>query len=206
MNPLAAVLNTFNRVELVCYWRDGRTVQKLGEAVLLDPFPGIKVDLDKTMYGAFPLELAYNVTHENEPSERAYSTLVLGLEGLASWSGDIKTHAAWQVVQLLSVAGFEPTVERCVECGKPIVSPAGFAYRGGVTCAGCRADQKLSPRVYESLSELVHARHACPSVEAGGEVFRLLCGYAARQVDAEFRSLRVIHEMLGRTGLSHTIP
>ncbi|HNT88720.1 MAG TPA: DNA repair protein RecO, partial [Candidatus Hydrogenedentes bacterium] len=51
--PYAAALDTFNRVELVYYWKDGRNVQTLGEAALLDAYPGIKGDLEKSVYAAF---------------------------------------------------------------------------------------------------------------------------------------------------------
>ena len=74
-SPMAAVLDTFNRVDMVYYRRQGRQVQTLAEAALLDGFPGLKGDLDRSLFAAIPLEIAFRVAHENEPSEALYAAL-----------------------------------------------------------------------------------------------------------------------------------
>lgn len=101
-------LDTLNHIEAVYYWKDGREVQQLGEASILDSYRGIKADLEKSAYSSFPLEVAYRVAHENEPSQELFSALVRGLESLERWERSAQAHACWQVVQLLITAGFEP--------------------------------------------------------------------------------------------------
>src|SRR5690606_17321491 len=66
-SELAALLDTFNRVELVYYWKDSRSVQRLGEASLLSAYAAVKRDLDKQAYAGVGLEFVYKVAHENEP-------------------------------------------------------------------------------------------------------------------------------------------
>ncbi|MEA3365547.1 MAG: DNA repair protein RecO, partial [Candidatus Hydrogenedentes bacterium] len=112
-SSLSGVLDTFNRLEVVYYWKDGRSVQKLGEVSILDTYPAIKANLEKSVYAAFPLEMAYKAAQENEPSEELYSVLVRGLKAMAGWSGEARTHAAWQAVHLLAVAGFEMALVPC---------------------------------------------------------------------------------------------
>ena len=68
-------MDTFNRLELVYYWKEGRSVQKLAEATLLDGFSSLKSDLDKALYAAFPLEVAYRAAQEDEPSHELYAAL-----------------------------------------------------------------------------------------------------------------------------------
>ena len=92
-SSLSGVLDTFNRLEIVYYWKDGRSVQRLAEASVLDTYPLIKADLDKLVCASFPLEIAYKAAQENEPSEALYSTLVSGLVSMAQWAGDGRTHA-----------------------------------------------------------------------------------------------------------------
>lgn len=196
--PYAAALDTFNRVELVYYWKDGRNVHTLGEAALLDAYPGIKGDLEKSVYAAFALELAGKVAHENEPSQGLYAALVSGLENMAAWTGDARTHVSWQVLRLLREAGFEPALGRCIRTGADVSETPGFSYDGGVVAPGQQADRRLSAGAYAALRALNTARDACPRVPTPPETFALLRLYAARQLDTEFRSARVIEEMFGK--------
>lgn len=189
-------LDTLNRLELVYYWKDGRNVQKLGEAALLDGYGGIKGNLDKALHAAFPLELVYKVAHENEPSQGLFATLVRGLEGLAAWTGDVPAHACWEVLHLLNVAGFGPSLETCVECGRPVEGAAGFSLSGGVTCGGCRRDLRPAPEDLEALRAMAGRQDACPPVRASGRLLDLLRKYASSQLDTDFRSVRVIEQTL----------
>jgi len=194
-SPLAATLDTFNRIEIVYYWKDGRAVQNLGEAALLDGFGGIKADLDKATFAALPLELVYRVAHENEPSFETYAAFVHGLESLTRWDGDARAHMLWQVLQLLSVAGFEPTLDTCVACGCDVETPHGFAYEGGATCGSCRPDVRLTPEQAADLRALARSRDACPAIANAAALYPLVHRYAARQIEADLRSVRVIDQM-----------
>ncbi|MGI6460163.1 MAG: DNA repair protein RecO [Candidatus Hydrogenedentales bacterium] len=72
-SSLSGVLDLFNRLEIVYYWKDGRSVQRLAEASVLETYPAIKADLERSVCAAFPLEIAYKAAQENEPSEAAVS-------------------------------------------------------------------------------------------------------------------------------------
>jgi DNA repair protein RecO (recombination protein O) len=195
-SPLTAVLDTLNRVEIIYYWKGGRGVQPLGEAALLDGFGDIKRNLKKNAFAAFPLEIALLVAHENEPSQPLYATLIRGMTGLAAWTGDVRAHACWQVVQLLTAAGFEPGLDACVECGARVAGVPGFSYSGGVTCPACRADQRLLSEEYAWLRALMRERDRCPPMNSLNGVYRLVREYARRQLEADLRSVRVIDEIV----------
>lgn len=199
-SPLAPALDTFNRVELVYYWKDGRDVHPLAEAALLDGFDGIKSQLEKVAYASFPLELAYKVARENEPSQRLYAMLVRGFETLAHWRGDVRTQACWHVVHLLAAAGFEPAVDQCAQCGADASEARGFSFAGGVTCPACRGDRRLEPDDLAALRALKRSANSCPEHPVSREVFHMLRQYAVRQLESEFRSIRVIDQMFGAAG------
>jgi hypothetical protein len=188
---MPAMLDTFNRLEIVYYWKESRSVQKLGEASLLDGFRGIKHDLEKSAFAAFPLELAYKASQENAPSEGLFETLVHGQASMAAWAGDARWHAAWQALHLLADAGFAPVLD----CDGP---PAGFDFSEGVVDAGRRHDRRLPPGAHDALRALADAPDACPEAMPGAlAAFGLLAGFAAHQFESEFRSLRVIGQMFG---------
>ena len=196
-SPLSAVLDTMNRVELVYYWKEGRGVQVAGEVALLDGFGLIKGHLEKAAFASFALEVAGKVAHENEPSRALYATLARGLAGLAAWTGDVRAHVCWQVVQLLSVAGYEPALDVCVVCGNAISETPGFSYAGGTTCGACPADRRLTSEDYACLRALIENREGCPSLRQVGGVYGLLRHYAARQLETDLSSVRVLDEMFG---------
>jgi DNA repair protein RecO (recombination protein O) len=194
-STLAPILDTFNRVELVYYWKDGRSVQNLGEASLLDGFGSVKRDLEKSVYAAFPLELALHVAHEDEPSQVLYHVLVHGMEHLGGWHGDVRAHACWQVMRLLSAAGFAPSLDACGLCGSPLSDPTAFVYAGGAACRACRSDRRMSTEEWLALRALAASPETCPVIPCSGTVYTLLRHYAAHQIEADFRSARVIEEM-----------
>jgi len=200
-SPMAAVLGTLNRVELMYYWKDGRAVQTLAEAALLDGFGEIKKDLAKSAFAAFPLEIASKVAHENEPSEELYAALVRGMKALGPWPGEARTHACWQALWLLCAAGFEPSLDTCCVCGKVTPDTPGFSYDGGIACLICRPDRQLTADEWKVLRKMTADRDRCPQVEQLGAVYDALHRYAARQLETDLRSIRVIEEMLGAAWL-----
>jgi DNA repair protein RecO (recombination protein O) len=189
-SPFAGVLDTFNELEIVYYWRDSRTVQRLAETTLLDGFPGLKRDLDKTLLAAFPLEIAYKAAQENEPSAELYACLVNGLRAMARWTGPPHLHAAWQVLRLLAAAGYEPELEVRGAAGR-----AAFSNAQGVTSASGPGVRSITSDELAALQALGRARGTCPVLEQFGRVFELLRGFAAHQLETEFRSLRVLDQM-----------
>jgi len=196
-SALAPVLDTLNRVELGYYWKENRAVQTLSDATLLDGFSGIKSNLEKAVHAAFPLEVAYKTARDNEPSHELYAALVRGLEGFARFEGDVKAYTCWHVLRLLTAAGFAPAIDMCAKCGAPVGQRPGFVYDGGTTCGACRGDVRLSPRDYDVLRALLENSQSCPEATDVSAVFAVLHRYASRQLDTQFRSLRVIEEMVG---------
>lgn len=194
-SPLAAVLDTYNRLELVYFWKEGRQIQNLSEASLLDNYSGIKQDLARNVFAGFVLEITSKIAHDNEPSEELYASLVQGMTALTQWPGDAQAHACWQTFRLLSSAGFEPELNLCVSCGEPVSGPAGFSLSGGVTCRQCRSDRRLTAPVYEGLQALSASPEACPALETPKELFAVLRAYAAHQLDTDFRSVRVLDQL-----------
>lgn len=194
-SPLAAALDNLNRVEAVMLWKDGRDIQTLAEVSLLDRFPAIRADVERSSWAAFPVELAGKVAHENEPSEALYAALRLGLESWAVWRGSARAQACWIVARLLHAAGFSPELAVCASCGAALGGACGFALEAGAVCGACRGERRVTAAGLEVLRALFAAPLACPVAATGPEVFQILRAYAARQVDADFRSARVLQDM-----------
>jgi len=196
-SALSPILDTFNQVELVYYWKEGRAIHTLGEASLLHGFPGIKRDLERSCFGALPLELASRTAHDNEPSEAFYDALLQGLKGLEGWKDSARFHCAWQVARLLAAAGFAPELAHCVHCGGEIGHNPGFDMDSGGVCGQCPSERRYGPGAYAALADLFEAADRCPPVAHEATVFRMVRAYMIRQTETDYRSLRVLHDMFG---------
>lgn len=199
-SPWAAALDTFNRIEVVYQWKDGRGVQTLTDVSMLDAFPAMKRDLDRNACAAFPLEVAYKVAHENEPSADLYAALIAGLDGMNRGDAPPLAQSAWMVLRLLQAAGFGPTLDHCVRCGGTLPANPAFAWEGGLCCAACGGDRRLTPPALAALRTMAVATERCPETAAYDEVFSLMRQFAARQLETDFRSLRVLDQLVGRDG------
>lgn len=194
-SKFAALLDTLNRVELVYYWKSGRGVHTLAEAALLDGYGRIKRDLDKSLYAAFPAEIAYKAAHEDAPAEALYAILSNGLCGLQDWTGDAATHACWIAWRMLQAAGFEPELDRCVVTGDALPDAPGFALSGGATKRPERAEYRLRPEEFAALKALVWGQ-VCPAIPLPSKLFDIAAAYAAHHLESDFRSVRVIRAAL----------
>ena len=191
----AALLDTFHRLEIVYSWKASRGVQQLTDCTMLNAYTNIREDLEKSMCAAIPLEIASFVAHENEPSENLYHALIAGLEGLDTWTHNIRAHCAWFTLRLLTAAGFAPAVDTCCNCGSLVSDTPGFAYAGGVTCTQCASDYRLSAPTYAALIAYSNAPDTCPTHPEEHDLFDILPRFAATQLDRTLKSVRVLDQM-----------
>lgn len=194
-SKFAGLLDTFNRLEIVYAWKGGRGVQTLTDADLLSGYGPIKRDLDKCLYAAFPLEMAYKAAHEDAPSHELFACLADGLDALAGWTGDAGMHACWTAMRLLGIAGYEPELSRCVLTGEALPESPGFVYRGGTTRRTSGVDARLSPSMVATLRALANGE-ACPTGSLDRALFDIIAAYATHHFESDFRSARVIRASL----------
>lgn len=196
-SALAHPLGAFNLVEAVYGWKEGREVHPLFEVSLVDSFAGIRAHPEKPFFAALPVEMAYKAAQENEPGGELYDALVAGLLGLAAWTGDVRTHAAWQLWRLIRAAGFEPELEQCLESGEALAGTVGFSFAGGVVGRGRVSDIRLTHAQLEVMAAMLDAAAECPVEWADALLFRAAWQYARAQLETDFRSARVLHDMFG---------
>lgn len=193
-SQLAGLLDTFNRIEVMYLWKESRSIQQMTDGTLLDRYAGIKESLDKSMYGAFLVEMMYRIAHDNEPSQDLYDVYVDGMNRLSAWAGDVCIHACWQIVRVLEVAGYSPTLDACCLCGSVLEDHAGFSYDGGATCSECVSDINIDRGTFRTLCAIGKGS-SCPRLKGGDKTFQLLRHFTARQLECDFRSARVIEQM-----------
>ncbi len=159
----------------------------VNEASLIEPFTGLRSDIQAFALGSYFSECLEAFSMEDEPDAEL---LQLGLNSLYALSrrlADIRLIKAAFEFRLMSIAGYRPDINACSECGKTEPEkPVLLLESGALCCRDCRrgsgADwEKLDE---ESLRALRHIINAPPkkllSLSLAGNSLDLLSAAAER--------------------------
>lgn len=107
-SPVAAALDTFNRVDMTFTWKESRQVQNLVETSVISSYGTIKSDIRRSAAAAFVLDVALHASWENHPAPELYDALVKGLDAFTDCDAEPRVAAAEGVYALLEAAGIAP--------------------------------------------------------------------------------------------------
>jgi DNA repair protein RecO (recombination protein O) len=113
----------------------GRNIDIVTQAELVDAYPSLREDLVRTTYAAYAAELLDKLTAEADRDLRKYNLLSDALGWFAE-SDNLLLAARFYELRLLSLAGYQPQLFRCVSGGEPIEEQDQFysAELGGLLC------------------------------------------------------------------------
>jgi DNA repair protein RecO (recombination protein O) len=159
-SPLDSVLQTAQLVDLQLQVKEGRELQLLKEADLVDDWRGLRRDYARLLGATGVCELLERTQLPDQPDEPLFETAqaVIGvLAGDCPWP---LNPVYWFLFYMLAHSGFGLDFEHCGACGR---ETAGFAgqdgaaldRRGGLfTCPDCRPGSEvldLPPRLLRVL-------------------------------------------------------
>ena len=138
----AGILELFSILELVASSSRGKGLPVLQEAVLKEPFSGIRADFKKTAYASYWAELIYNWMEDKYKQDALYSLFEHVLSELDSGQ---TTEAALNILfqmRFLSLSGHQPHLTACSLCHKELenIQQAKIILdlqRGGILCGNC---------------------------------------------------------------------
>ena len=145
---------TINRI--VFYDTNHSQLHLITQCELLASLPELQRDLETARDAAFCIELADAIVPLEEPHPATYQLVRETLERLALGLGpreQIRTHF---IVRLLRLAGFQPQLDHCTGCNRPIEAQGFWSARqGGLLCAAClHEDPKAEPATPMMLDAL----------------------------------------------------
>ena len=128
-------LETFCHVDLVLY--EGRDLDTITQASLIEPFHVLRTDLDKVVTAAAMVEVADTVSGEHEPELRLFLLLQRGLRTLDSGPvhPDLLTSF---LLKAAAAIGMAPALQECAGCGRTDDLALFSFAAGGVLCDRCR--------------------------------------------------------------------
>jgi len=116
---------------------EGRNLDTITQAEVLDVFAGIKGDLSRLGKASTLLEVCDQVSQEGEPNLRLLQMLVGALRALEARDAPALVPAFF--LKLLAAEGTEPMLEACCACGATDRLVAFDQNQGGTLCSDHRA-------------------------------------------------------------------
>jgi DNA repair protein RecO (recombination protein O) len=174
---------------------EGRDLDIVTQAETIDRFRMLRNDLDRFARASAMLETADQLAQEGEVNPRLYQMLVGALRTLdASDSPLVVPSFFWKV---LSLEGYRPEVEACVQCGDDDVPLVAFDLEsGGLLCRTCRRGQSVSPEAVELLQMILGGRLNDALAQAASpathEVDHLATRAVEHHIERRLRSVTVL--------------
>jgi DNA repair protein RecO (recombination protein O) len=163
---LDPVLQTGQLVELQLSVREGRDLQILKDADLLDGFPGLRRDYARLLPGLLVAEALERTQLPEQPDAHLFDAAVHVLGLAAGPCPQPANLVYWFLLFLLSHSGYALDLEACSACGRPWEEfrhrpGAGLEAREGrARCPDCRpggAETGLPPALWRVLRFLLHS-------------------------------------------------
>jgi DNA repair protein RecO (recombination protein O) len=138
LSRLGPHLEYFTRCRLML--AKGRELDVVTGAETLDPYLGLRSDLDAFGHASHLVEAVDRLTHDRQENEAVYDLLANSLRLLADGVDPFAVSRHYELA-LLTLLGFKPELYRCVSCHEELTAVANsFSSRlGGALCPRCRA-------------------------------------------------------------------
>lgn len=116
-------------------------------------FGSFMENIDLFTWGSFLLEFTDALLPQETPNEELYALLVDTLSALDSGKSAMPLVLGFQL-DALSISGYGPSLEACVDCGDDVVGDSYFSItRGGAVCANCTQKKNSSLLSKEFLQD-----------------------------------------------------
>ena len=128
--------------------RDENSLAIIENCDVINHYPQIRADLGRTMTASYMVELVDRFTAEGKRSAGIFH-LLEGFLGLLEGGHGLEETTRFFELHLLKLSGYEPMLERCIICNKPLDETGATLFdaaRGGIRCSLCgRGDQGCIP-------------------------------------------------------------
>jgi len=192
-----ARLDGFTHVDLMLYKGRSDLDTVTGADIIQRP-RRLREDYPSFCAASAMAEAVDRTTPERERNVRLFLLLKSGLQSLEDGADDPVLMAYAFLAKLASIAGLQPTLGICVECGsKPL---AAFSYdKGGAVCGSCVAlgDPKVSGELLDAWSSLLEQEWEQLRVRTLDKVVKrdlgaILPGFVQWHTESKFRAFAML--------------
>lgn len=125
----------------------GRDLDIVTQAEMVEGYPALREDLVRTTYASYAVELLDRFAADEDKDVRKYNLLADALSWFAETDNPLLAGRFYEL-RLLSLAGFQPQLFHCVQCGDPVEEQDQWfsAELGGILCPNChQTDRRARP-------------------------------------------------------------
>ncbi len=157
-----SALEPLSYIRLWIYDREGRDLQRVSSAEVLESFFEMQKDYRIQVAAQYLSEVTEHFLPERELNERAFRLLLVVLRALKRF-GEVNRPLLFFDYWLLRLSGFLPDLGRCARCQRPFENQAGFydPISGELFCSDCRPGgcaEQVSSQALALIKEFESAR------------------------------------------------
>jgi len=133
------VIDSFNHVNAIIYFKENRDLQTISDAELLTYHAGIREDFTTLAYAGAALELIKTVVPDHQPNTRLFNGLKRILDRFNSADEAPEILFARFFLFFLEEEGYGINTHHCNACGTEFTDEGqkGFLYDTGLICNNC---------------------------------------------------------------------
>lgn len=187
--------------------RRGRdTLALIEDCDIINSYPDIKGDLEKTLIASYLVELVDQFTRGGKENGNLFRLLqdfliLIDAGETSEWL------ARFFEIRLLKFSGYEPVLDRCIACKKPVSDAYTYRFHvkeGGLRCSACCPSGFGSlPVSFGAIRTLLMGKEIDPgqgnrlmlSEQLVAESRHLLVSFIQHLLGKELKSLRVMTEV-----------
>jgi len=204
----ANALEPFTCLSIIFSKKKGGKMALIEEAAIVDHYPGLRESLEKTLTAAYFMDMIDQFLLEGKRNPEIFHLTCDFLILLAT-----EKYAEHMVrffeLRFLRLAGYEPVLDRCTNCNKPLQTSLPYFFSpstGGLRCPPC-AERLGSPDGIPvsvgSIRTLLLGKDSTPAFlnrilmtdQCARECQRLLSGFIRYLLGKELKSLNVLNEV-----------
>ncbi|HEX7320854.1 MAG TPA: DNA repair protein RecO [bacterium] len=182
-SKFCGALEPFCLDTVIFYKKEDRDLYTLSDAVVIEPFDGIRKSARKSHGALVICELLDRTQPAGEGDERIFGLAVYCLHVLNdSHESDTRDVLYRFLLQSLDLLGVKPTLEKCMRCHIPITLPQKYNFSiaaGGLVCDKDFDDSvvSLQPETVNAMKALYRGTTAILSDGSLGDIQHLLPAY-----------------------------
>lgn len=194
----------FTRVDMLV--ARGRTFDVLTQVELVEPYLGLREDLQRGAYAAYAVELLDRFVEEGDEDSSGLFVLLDAMLGYLNTADDPRLVVRYYEMRLLDLVGFRPELSECVMTHEPVQPQDQFfsyAEGGVVSPAAAQHGASLLPVSVMALKLMRHLQRSPYAqvrelqIPAGlhQDVERLMLGYITFLLERRLQSVDFIRRI-----------
>ena len=137
-NPNSAILQPFNHIDLIYYYKIRRNIQLLKEASIVNTHYDIPNNYKKILYAFIISDIVNFSSYNDSPCKIIFRLINKSLESINDSQEQFLTYYyIFFIIQLLIYLGYYPLLDKCYNCNGSIDAANFDELSGQLICSKC---------------------------------------------------------------------